>query len=335
MGRTVRGEAARLLAAAVGGGLVAALALVAAGLAGGGAAPARGAPAGEDVRAVHAAAAPAVVAVAASGRRGSGFVVGDGRHVVTSAHVVGADARVEVSRAGRAVTARLRGAEPSVDVAVLELEDPVEGARPLEFAAGEPRVGDAVVAIGAPFGLEGSVSTGVVSGLDRQIEAPNGFAITGAIQTDAALNPGNSGGPLLDMGGRVLGVATQIATEGGRNEGVGFAVPADVAGPAVEAIVATGRADLPYLGIVGRGAGEGVLLAEVIAGGPAASAGLRAGDLLTAVAGRRVVSSAGVADALAGRRPGDRVRVEARREGSGISAEVALGVRPPGGPVSP
>ena len=126
-----------------------------------------------------------------------------------------------------------------------------------------------MVAIGAPFGLQGSLSTGIVSGLRRQIDSPNGFAITGVIQTDAALNPGNSGGPLLDMSGRVVGVATQIATDSGRNEGIGFAVPSAVVRRTAERIIATGRAGLPYLGIVGGDVPEGVVLQQVLAGGPA------------------------------------------------------------------
>ena len=123
----------------------------------------------------------------------------------------------------------MRGVERSVDVAVLELDGPAGDVTPLRVRRRtSPRVGDPVVAIGSPFGLQGSLSSGIVSGLRRQIDSPNGFAITGVIQTDAALNPGNSGGPLLDLSGRVVGVATQIATESGRNEGIGFAVPAEV-----------------------------------------------------------------------------------------------------------
>jgi putative serine protease PepD len=237
-----------------------------------------------------------------------------------------------VSLGGRRLVAAVRGVEPSVDVAVLSLASAPAGVVPLAFGDSDAvRVGDPVVAIGAPFGLQGSLSTGVVSGLRRQIDAPNGFAITGVIQTDAALNPGNSGGPLLDMSGRVAGIATQIATEGGRNEGIGFAVPASAARRAAEAIVATGRAELPYLGIVGQDAGDGVRIERATPAGPALGV-LEPGDLLVALDGEPVRSNADLGAALAGRSPGDPVDLEVVRAGETAALRVVLAVRPPGGP---
>lgn len=329
MGR--RREAIRTMAAAVAGGLVTGLVLVGAGaLAGvGPASPDGGA---EAVRDVYRTAVPAVVAVSASDRTGSGFLVDGAGHVVTNAHVVGEDREVQVSVAGRRVEATVRGVEPSVDVAVLTLAEPPEEVVPLAFAGDDPlRVGDPVVAIGAPFGLQGSLSTGVVSGLRRQIDSPNGFAITGVIQTDAALNPGNSGGPLLDLSGRVVGVATQIATEGGRNEGIGFAVPGPVVRRAVERIIATGSARLPYLGVVGADGDGGVLLAGVLPGGPSVGA-LRPADLIVAVDGRPTPSNADLAAALSDRAPGETVSVEVRRGEATTEVPVRLAERPVDGP---
>ncbi len=332
MGRE-RGDRIGMLLAATAGALASAVVLAgAAALAGVGSG---GHSSGqEDVRAVYRAAAPAVVSIDAGDRTGSGFLVDDSGHVVTNAHVVGDAQTVEVSLGGRRVSAHPRGVERSVDIAVLQLEGPAGDATPLTFAAREPRVGDPVVAIGSPFGLQGSLSTGIVSGLRRQIDSPNGFAITGTIQTDAALNPGNSGGPLLDMSGHVVGVATQIATESGRNEGIGFAVPAPVAHRTVERIIATGSADLPYLGIMGQNTPEGILLARVFADGPAAGA-LAPGDLITAVDGDAATSNADLASALADAVPGQRVTLSVTRDGTSRDVPVTLAARPAGGPETP
>jgi putative serine protease PepD len=187
------------------------------------------------------------------------------------------------------------------------------------------------VAIGSPFGLRDSVSTGIVSGLRRQIDSPNGFAITGVIQTDAALNPGNSGGPLLDMSGRVIGIATQIATDNGRNEGIGFAVPAATARRAAAAIVRTGAAGLPYLGIVGQDAGDGVRIAQATPSGPAAGI-LRPGDVLVAVDGESVHDNGDLAAVLADRSPGQAVGLDVLRGGGRTRVTVTLAVRPEAGP---
>lgn len=321
-------DAFRSGVAAVLGGAVAGLVLIGGGVVTGtGAAGAGAGGSSADARAVYRAAAPAVVSIMADDREGSGFLVDAEGHVVTNAHVVGGARTVEVTVGARRIPARVRGVEESIDLAVLELTRPAGEVRPLTFASGDPRIGDPVVAIGAPFGLGGSLSSGIVSGLRRQIEAPNGFAIVGAIQTDAALNPGNSGGPLLDLSGRVVGVATQIATEGGRNEGVGFAIPADAVRPVVRSIIATGRAALPYLGISGADTPEGVLIGEVLAGGPVVGI-LRPGDVLTTLDGDPVVSNADLADRLAGRAPGDRIRLGILRDGQRTELDAELAARP-------
>ena len=318
MGRGRRETMGLALAAVV--GAAAALLALAGASAFAGVGSGAGEPSGPAVRAVYRAAAPAVVAIEAGDRTGSGFLVDTRGHIVTNAHVVGDERTVEVSIGGRRITAHPRGVEKSVDIAVLQLESPAEGVTPLSFAdSSELRVGDPVVAIGSPFGLQGSLSTGIVSGLRRQIDSPNGFAITGTIQTDAALNPGNSGGPLLDMSGRVVGVATQIATDSGRNEGIGFAVPASVVRRTANRIIATGSADLPYLGIVGQDMGDGLRLADVFADGPAAGV-LAPGDVIVSVDGDPVTTSAALAAAIADAVPGDAVSIGVLRGARRVQA---------------
>ncbi|HET6690399.1 MAG TPA: trypsin-like peptidase domain-containing protein [Miltoncostaeaceae bacterium] len=330
----MRGESVRMLGAAVLGGLVTGLVLVGVAALLGVRSEAVGAGDAEaaHVRAVYRAASPSVVLVDAGDRTGSGFLVDDRGHVVTNAHVVGDRTAVHVDLGGRRVEAVVRGVEPSVDVAVLTLSGSRGDVPPLRFGdSARVRIGDPVVAIGAPFGLNGSLSSGIVSGLRRQIDSPNGFAIPGVIQTDAALNPGNSGGPLLDADGRVVGMATQIATESGTNEGIGFAVPSAIVERTVTRIIATGRADLPYLGIVGGDVPEGVLLQQIVAGGPASGL-LRPGDVILAVDGSPADTNAGLAAALAAHAPGDRVTVRVLRDGDATDVPVTLGARPPAGP---
>lgn len=327
-------DAMRVLTAAAVGGLVTGLVLVGTGMVSGvGTASAGvGEPGGGDVGALYRAAAPAVVSVIGDDRTGSGFLIDDEEHVVTNAHVVGDAKQLVVAIGGRRVGARVQGVEPSVDLAVLELEVDAGDVRPLEFAdSSELGVGDPVVAIGAPFGLQGSLSSGIVSGLRRQIDSPNGFAITGVIQTDAALNPGNSGGPVLDLAGRVVGVATQIATEGGRNEGIGFAVPSDVVRRTTEQLIATGHASLPYLGIAGADRGDGILLGDVLESGPALGL-LHPADVIVALDGVGVTSNAALAAELAGHVPGDRVTVGVRRGAKTLEVPVTLAARPAAGP---
>ncbi len=330
----MRGESVRMLGAAVLGGLVTGLVLVGIAALLGIRSEAVGAGTADaaHVRAVYRAASPSVVLIDAGDRTGSGFLVDARGHVVTNAHVVGDRATVDVDLGGRHVAATVRGVEPSVDVAVLTLKGSQGDVPPLPFGdSAGVRIGDPVVAIGAPFGLNGSLSSGIVSGLRRQIDSPNGFAIQGVIQTDAALNPGNSGGPLLDLDGRVVGMATQIATESGTNEGIGFAVPGAVVDRTARRIIATGRADLPYMGIVGGDVPEGVVLQDVVADGPAAGL-LRPGDVIIAVDGAAATTNAALAAALAAHGPGDRVTVRVLRDGDEVDVPVVLGTRPPQGP---
>ena len=266
---------------------------------------------------------------------GSGFVIDDEGRIVTNEHVVdGADKYVvRFGENGPPVDARLLGTDPSVDLALLKV-DPrdVDGdLRPLELGASEDlRPGQPAIAIGSPFGLEGSVTTGIISALGRTIQAPNGFSISNAVQTDAAINPGNSGGPLLDGEGRVIGVNSQIRTGGGNgNTGVGFAVPVDEIKRVLPALE-KGR-DVPraFLGVRSRIATDGgVTVAGVTTRGPADRGGVRAGDVVVEIAGQPVRDSDDVAAAVNSRRPGDEVRIVVERGDDRRTLTVTLGTQP-------
>ena len=266
---------------------------------------------------------------------GSGFVIDDEGHIVTNDHVVeGADEfRVRFGEDGEPIEAELLGADPSVDLALLKVDpDDVEGElQPLELGASEDlRPGDPAIAIGSPFGLEGTVTSGIVSALGRTIQAPNGFSISGAIQTDAAINPGNSGGPLLDEQGRVIGVNSQIRTGGGNaNTGVGFAVPVDEIKRSLPALERGEDPERAFLGVSSGPAPEGgAEIGDVVDGGPAARAGMQAGDTIVEIGGQPVREPDDVSGVVNARRPGDEVRVVVERDGERRTLTVTLGEQP-------
>jgi putative serine protease PepD len=262
---------------------------------------------------------------------GSGFVIDEEGHVITNQHVVdGADNVTVVTSAGDEYDADVVGADPSTDVALLDVE---EGADLTVVPLGTSEslsVGDPVVAIGSPFGLQGTVTSGIVSALDRQIQAPDQFPIDGAIQTDAALNSGNSGGPLLDSQGRVVGVNSQIESRTGGNVGIGYAVPIDTAKSVVDQLLEDGTAEHAYLGVQLGEPGEqnGVPVADVVEGSPADKAGLQAGDRIVRAGGDEVDSIADVRAAVSNRSPGDELELEVTRNGDTETITVTLGDRP-------
>jgi S1-C subfamily serine protease len=272
---------------------------------------------------------------AAQGATGSGFVIDEEGHIVTNDHVVeGADRfRVRFGENGEPIDAELLGADPSADLAVLKVdpEDVGDELHPLELGASEDlRPGDPVIAIGSPFGLEGTVTSGIVSALGRTIQAPNGFSISGAIQTDAAINPGNSGGPLLDEQGRVIGVNSQIRTGGANaNTGVGFAVPVDEIKRSLPALQKGQEPERAFLGVSSGPAPEGgAEVGGVVENGPAARAGLRAGDTIVEIADQPVRDPDDVSAVVNARRPGDEVRVVVERGGERRTLTVTLGEQP-------
>ena len=291
---------------------------------------------------------------------GSGFVIDDAGHVITNYHVVEGANEVYVNFSGEdRLKAEIVGVDPSTDLALLEIEAHARALTPLELGNSDAvRVGDDVVAIGNPFGLERSVTAGIVSALQRQIESPAGFAIDKVIQTDAAINKGNSGGPLLDAEGKVIGVNTQIATAGGEgNVGIGFAVPVNTVKEVASELIEDGKVEHPYLGITMHTidktlaktfrlpAEKGVLVASVRPGSPAAEAGLRGGttsvvvngetyvvggDVITKVDGKAIESADELSEIVSSKEPGDRLSLEVRRDDSTETIEVELGRRPTG-----
>jgi S1-C subfamily serine protease len=264
---------------------------------------------------------------------GSGFVIDDEGHIITNQHVVdGADEfRVRFGEDGEPIEAKLLGDDPAVDLALLQVDPEDVELQPLELGASENlRPGDPAIAIGSPFGLEGTVTAGIVSALGRTIQAPNGFSISGAIQTDAAINPGNSGGPLLDEQGRVIGVNSQIRTGGGNaNTGVGFAVPVDEIKRSLPALEKGEDPERAFLGVSsGAAPAGGAQVGGVIENGPADRAGLRAGDLIVEISDRPVRDPDDVSAVVNSRRPGDEVRVVVERGGERRTLTVTLGEQP-------
>jgi len=289
---------------------------------------------------------------------GSGFVVDKEGDIITNAHVVqGADS-VEVSfdDSGTSVPAEVKGVDTSTDVAVLKVnpDDVMGGLTTLPLGdSSKLEVGDPLIAIGNPFGYSRTVTTGIVSGLQRQIQAPNGFTIPDVIQTDASINPGNSGGPLLDADGRVVGINSQIATGGGQGSvGIGFAVPINTAKKLLPDLKAGETIERAYLGVQMHGVSEqlakdlnlpvdyGALIAEVTPDSPADKAGLRGGrtdtaqgitaggDLIVAIDGKQMRDEDAVAAAVAAHKPGDEIEVEYYRGEQKRTTTVELTKRP-------
>jgi S1-C subfamily serine protease len=255
--------------------------------------------------------------------------------VVTNDHVVEGGIRfiVRIGEDGDPIDAELLGTDPSVDLALLKIEpgDAEEELVPLELGASEDlRPGAPAIAIGSPFGLEGSITSGIVSALGRTIQAPNGFSISGAIQTDAAINPGNSGGPLLDDQGRVIGVNSQIRTGGGQqNSGVGFAVPVDEIKRVLPALTRGEDVERAFLGVSsGDGPEGGAVVGSVVQGSPAARGEMRESDVIVEIAGEPIDDSDDVSAAINARRPGQKVQVVVERDGQRRTLTVTLGTQP-------
>ncbi|CAA9533185.1 MAG: HtrA protease/chaperone protein [uncultured Solirubrobacteraceae bacterium] len=295
-----------------------------------------GARAATDVSALYARVSKGVVSVetltAAGGGTGSGFVLDDEGYILTNEHVVedARSVRVRFTK-GAPITARVVGADASSDLALLKVDPADHALTPLDLGSSRNlKVGQPAIAIGSPFRLAGTLTTGVISAVGRPIESPNGFTIENAIQTDAAINPGNSGGPLLDASARVIGINAQIATNSGSNDGVGFAIAVDTAKEILPALKAGREIKRPYLGVSTGDprTGTGALVANVIPDGPADDAGLRTGDRIVEIGGRPVAQSADVSAAVSGRKPGDRIEVRVRRGGDERTLSVTLGTRP-------
>jgi S1-C subfamily serine protease len=290
---------------------------------------------------------------------GSGFLIDTEGHIVTNNHVVAEADKVEVKlgASDKTYEAEVVGTDPATDVALLKVDAPAGSMHPLALGdSSEVEVGEPVVAIGNPFGLDRTVTAGIVSAIQRQIQAPNGFSISHVIQTDAAINPGNSGGPLIDSEGSVIGINSQIQTGGGQgNVGIGFAVPINTAREVVQQLEANGKVEHAYLGINGGSitpdlakalklpVEAGVLVNEVVKGGPADEAGLEGGDtsatiegarmrlggdIITAVDGKKIDDMEDVINAVNSASPGDSMELMIDRDGETKTVTVKLGVRP-------
>jgi len=258
---------------------------------------------------------------------GSGFVVDKKGDVVTNAHVVDGARSIKVTFADGGVAAgRVLGTDTATDVAVVRVTG-ISAARlhPLTLGdSGDVQVGDGVLAIGSPFGLSETLTTGIVSALDRTITSPSGATIGGALQTDASINKGNSGGPLIDAAGEVVGVNAQIESDSGGNDGIGFAIPSDTVRTVAAALIAGETVAHPQLGVaIEDASGSGVKLGTVTAGGAAAAAGLKAGDVITAIDGTAVANADTLASLIASHQPGDRLRVAFRRSGAAAQTVTA------------
>jgi putative serine protease PepD len=272
---------------------------------------------------------------------GTGFIVDSKGHIVTAAHVVDGASSITVKlQDGTTRTAKLLGKDNATDVAVISIDPSGLALHPLALGSSASLgVGDAVAAIGDPFTYERSLSTGIVSGLDRTISAPNGFTVAHAIQTDAALNPGNSGGPVLDASGQVIGIVDQIATNGSSqtSSGVGFAVPIDLVKSELSALETGASVSHAYLGVTTSTVGaatEGALVEGVSSGGPADKAGVRSGDVVTALGTTAIKGSNDLVAAIATHKPGERVTVSVRRGSKTIKLTVTLGTQPTQAPSS-
>jgi 2-alkenal reductase len=300
-----------------------------------------------------------------SGGLGSGFVVSASGEIATNAHVVTTGEGASIKKAGEVfvrfgdgnqVDAKIVGFDPFSDVALVQVDPTGLTLRPLKLGSiAEVAVGEPVAAIGSPFGEERSLSVGVVSATDRSIESLTGFQTSGALQTDAAINSGNSGGPLLVANGRVLGINSQIRSSSGSGSGVGFAVPVDVVKRSLTQLRESGMVKYPYLGVstsgvypqlaehFGLGTQHGAWVQAVVSGGPAAQAGITAGgeretfqeqpwrtggDIITKIDGKTVREDADLARSLDGHAPGDKVTLTVVRDGDSRTVSVQLGTRP-------
>ncbi len=290
---------------------------------------------------------------------GSGFVLDTDGDILTNNHVVSGAQSIHVKLGGTDTTynAKVVGRDPATDLALLKIDAPSSDLHPLPLGnSSSVQVGDPVVAIGNPFGLDQTATTGIVSALQRQIQAPNGFAISNVIQTDASINPGNSGGPLLNSAGQVIGITSQIETGGGSGSvGIGFAIPSNTARQVVSQLQQNGVVEHAFLGVSGTTitpqiadalnlpVNSGVLIEEAVKGGPAEKAGIRGGntaatiegsnlrlggDIITSIDGKKVLSMDQVINIVNRAKPGDTLDITVRRGAATHTFTVTLADRP-------
>jgi len=263
---------------------------------------------------------------------GSGWIYDSKGDIVTNEHVVSGATSVTVTLwNGKAFKGHVVGSDSSTDLAVVRISAPASMLTPLEVGNSDSvQVGSPVVAIGSPFGLSETVTSGIVSAVGRSIDATNNFTIPNAIQTDAPINHGNSGGPLLNAAGQVIGVNAQIQSQSGGSEGVGFAIPSNTVRSVVSQIVAGKTVAHAYFGVQVRDSSSplGAALAQVLPGTPASKAGLRPGDVVVKLDGTTISGSSDVSSVIDAKKPGDTMKVTYVRDGKTATATVTLSTRP-------
>jgi S1-C subfamily serine protease len=283
---------------------------------------------------------------------GSGFILSDKGYVVTNHHVIEGASQIIVRFYNNAdIQAKVVGDDPNADLAIIQVAQMAKGAKPLPMGdSSKVRVGDSVVAIGNPFALGTSMSSGIVSAVGRTI--PSGFTpfnIPEAIQTDAAINPGNSGGPLINMNGEIIGINAQIQTGGqsNGNVGIGFAIPVNILKQIYPSLIQKGSYAWPYLGVgspaadplsmpaTNAEAQQGALIAQVQASGPAEAAGLKQGDVVIQADNTKITSFDDLLTYVAYKHPGDKVQLTILRGGKQQQVTVTLGNRPSNSQLSP
>jgi len=312
---------------------------------------------------------PSVVAISASAvshnrvvstATGSGFVVDDAGYIVTNNHVIEGANQIEIDFYDGTLTwAEVVGVDPDSDLAVLKVDAPADTLQPVTFGDSDAlQIGETVLAIGSPFGQDWTLTSGIISGLDRTIQGLTEFSIGGVIQTDAAINPGNSGGPLLNLNGQVIGVNSQIATTSNSNSGVGFAIPGNLAQRVVQDLITNGKTEYSYIGIAGTDITmsiiealgipndtRGIAVTDVVSGGPADRAGMQGLNTTMQINGGTNLSSMDVITAIDGHTlkgmddlisylaratvPGQTVRLTLLRDGKNwTELDVVLDERP-------
>jgi S1-C subfamily serine protease len=291
---------------------------------------------------------------------GSGFVIDDSGRIITNAHVVdgSSDIQVKFGDSSQSYDAKVIGEDQSTDVAVIQVDAPADMLHPLQLGdSSSVQVGDQVVAIGNPFGLDRTATAGIISAVQREISSPNGFTIENAIQTDAPINPGNSGGPLLDAAGQVIGINSQIESGGSGqgNVGIGFAVPINTAKQISQQLISNGEVKHAFLGISGAdltsdvanvlnlNVDSGAIVESVVPNSPADKAGIQAGDATMTVDGQRIKAGGDVIVAADGqpvhsmsdviaavdsKQPGDDLQLTLNRDGQQRDVTVQLAERP-------
>jgi S1-C subfamily serine protease len=294
-----------------------------------------------------------IFGIATSEASGSGFVVSDDGYIVTNHHVIADASNITVVlNNGDEFKASLRGADPLNDVAVIKI-DPTYKLRPVEIGDSDKvKEGEFVVAIGSPFRLQNTITLGIVSATNRTLTSEGGFTIEKVIQTDAAVNPGNSGGPLISLEGKVIGVNTAIISTSGGSEGIGFSIPINTVRRIYTELIESGKIRRPLLGITGTDVNEnmvkslnlsidyGVLIVDFADHSPAQEAGLRKtismpgksdfvlGDIIISIEGQKISNNFDLLNVLLKYKPGDVVEIEVYRNGSHKKFSVTLGERP-------